>query len=157
MKIALFSGSFPNRWHFCKLPHSQSHKLTREKRGGIDLGDPSPLLNRLKLQNFNFLEGLIFKKIQKLSKFEARAESQITITDSRSTARLDHLKDQRSYAEVKRKCGFLFWVNRSFPSRRGESARKCSQPSRQAVAHQLENFQSQEKLEKSLNMSSIID
>ena len=54
MKMTLFSGSFPNGWHFCKLPHCQPHKLTTEGRGeGIDLAPfRSPPPQQIKTKEF---------------------------------------------------------------------------------------------------------
>ena len=64
MKIALFSGSDPNGRHFCKLPHSQSHKLTRRGGGGgIDLVVVVPLPpQQIKTTEFQFSQGAHFQE-----------------------------------------------------------------------------------------------
>ena len=66
MKIGLFSGSFPNGWHFCKLPHSQSHKLAREKRGRHWSGGPLPPPQQIKTIEFQFSRWTHFQEDPKV-------------------------------------------------------------------------------------------
>ena len=81
MKMTLFSGSFPNGWHFCKLPHCQPHKLTTEGRGeGIDLVPfRSPPPQQIKTKEFQFpLEVCFQKELPLFTKWFISKKSQST-------------------------------------------------------------------------------